>query len=104
MPSAPFRGSIERERERERGALADLALYPDLAAVQLDELPREREPEARALVLLGVVAPDLPELLEDRFLILGSNAHARVADRDLGHPVGDGRADPDPSALRGELD
>src|SRR5437773_8911544 len=79
--------TLQREREGERGALADLALHPDLAAVQLDELPRERQPEARALVLLRVIGPDLTELLEDGLLILERDAHAGVAHRDFGDAV-----------------
>ena len=31
--------------------------------------------------------PDLPELLEHRLLILGSDAHSGVRDRDLRHAI-----------------
>src|SRR5204862_7583040 len=79
-------------------------LHPDLAAVQLDELPRERQPEARALVLLRVIGPDLTELLEDSLLILERDAHAGVAHRDFGDAVRGGGANLDPSALGSELD
>src|SRR5215831_16092292 len=38
-----------RESECEGRTLADLARHPDLAAVQLDKLPRQRKPEPGAL-------------------------------------------------------
>src|SRR5688500_17035937 len=59
-----------RKRERERRAVADLALHPQTAAVQLDELSRQRESHSGALPLARVVRPHLPKLLEDRLLIL----------------------------------
>src|SRR5437899_5131907 len=40
--------AAHRQRERERRADAHLALHPDLSAVQLDKLARERQPEPRA--------------------------------------------------------
>src|SRR5262245_42373409 len=44
------RGSgADRQREREGGPHADLALDPDRAAVQLDELPAQRESQPGAL-------------------------------------------------------
>jgi len=41
-----------RNRERKRRALAHLTLDPNAAAVQFDELPRQRQAEPRALNLL----------------------------------------------------
>ena len=41
-----------RQRERERGAVAHLALHPDLPTVQLDEPPAEGKPKTGALYLL----------------------------------------------------
>src|SRR5690348_6915341 len=72
-----------RQREGESGSLARRALEVDLAPVQLDELPGQREPEPRALGLARVVAPDLAELLEHEPLVLGGDADAGVAHRDL---------------------
>src|SRR5205814_4961598 len=72
----------DRQRERERRALADLALHPDLAAMQLDELPREREAEAGALTPPGVVRARLTKLLEDQRLLVVRDADAGVRDRD----------------------
>src|SRR5689334_6029789 len=76
-------GMLHRERECERRALTGLALDPDTPAVQLDELAREREAETGALVLLGVVRPDLAELFEHRVEIFRGNADAGIAHGDL---------------------
>ena len=62
--------------------------------MQLDEAPRERQAEAGALGLARVVAPDLPELLEHRLLVLRRDADAGVADRDLDAPFRSLRARP----------
>src|SRR5215510_1555613 len=71
-----------RDREREGRALPQLALDPDLAAVQLDELPPQGQSQPSALDLL-VRCPDLTELLEHRVLILWCDADPSVADRHL---------------------
>src|SRR3970282_907754 len=68
------------------------------------ELLRERQPEAGALALSGVVGPDLAELLEDGLLVLGGDADPGVADGDLHGAVGGHRLDADPAALGGEID
>src|SRR6185436_1370352 len=52
-----------RDGEREGGARAHLALHPDRTAMQLDELPAQREPQAGALAP-GRVRADLAELVE----------------------------------------
>src|SRR5207247_4874441 len=90
--------------EGERRSLPQLALDPDLAPMQAHEAPGEREPQPRALALLGIVGADLAELLEDRGLIAGRDADPRVADRELHRAVGGYGLDPDPSPRRGELD
>jgi hypothetical protein len=59
-----------RDRERECRALSHLALDPDSSTMQLDESPRQGQSQPGALDLL-VSGPNLPELLEDRLLILG---------------------------------
>src|SRR5712691_645771 len=92
----------QRQREGERRADADRARDPDLAAVELDELAREREPEPRALDLL-VRRPHLPELLEHRLLILGGDADTSVLHGHQGVPVAHAGADVDAAALGGEL-
>src|SRR5215475_9209715 len=70
--------------------------------MELDELPSERQAEAGALDLL-VRHPDLPELLEDHLLILGSDANPGVGDRHLDYSLVHGRPDVDPAALEREL-
>src|SRR5262249_54149751 len=95
--------TVHRDRERKRRALPLRALYRDPAAMQLDELPRERQAQASALHLL-VRRPDLPELLEDRLLILGGDADSRVRDAALNQAVVHPGSDVDPAALRRELD
>src|SRR5215510_16281816 len=74
--------SPHRDRERERRAHPLLALHPDPPTVQLHKLPAQGEPEPRALHLLRC-RPHLAELFKDLLLILGSDADAGIADRDL---------------------
>jgi len=71
--------------------------------MQLYELPRQRQAKPGALHLLGRRS-HLPELLEDRLLVLRRDADAGVADRDLDGPVHGPAPDVDPAAIRGELD
>src|SRR5262245_23245436 len=92
-----------RNRECERRARSNLALHPDSSTMQLNELPRQRQSQARALDLFGRCA-DLLELLEDRFLILGGNANARIADRHFDGTVYWHRTDFDPAPFWRELD
>src|SRR5439155_3751053 len=89
-------------RERERRPDPDLALHPDPPAVELDELATERQAKASAFDLLRR-RPDLTELLEDRLLILGSDADAGVGHRDLHQVVHDPCPNVDASMLRREL-
>src|SRR5262244_3743523 len=91
-----------RKRERERRAVPDLALHPDPPPVEFDELPRECEPEPRALHLL-VRGPHLPELLEDRLLIFGGNADSGIRDGNLCRTVLQVGGDIDPPSLGGEF-
>src|SRR5262245_2014320 len=84
-------------------ALPHLALYPDSATMQLDELAGKGQPEPGALHLL-VRRPDLTELLEDRILIFRCDAHPAVADGDLRHAIVYHGTHVDPAALRRELE
>ena len=79
--------------------LAELAVDPDPAAVQLDEPLRERKPEAGALALLDACL-GLLELLEDPLLILGRDAGTGVGDRDPHLAVDPRRAHVDGPARR----
>src|SRR4029453_9170545 len=82
---------------------AEPAVHPDPPAVELDELPAQRETEPCPFrLLLG--GPDLAELLEHRRLIFGRDADPRVGDRHLDGSVAQHSSDCDPSALGRELD
>src|SRR5262249_23237047 len=72
LPSGP-----KGQGEGERRPAAHLALDPDPTPVQLHELLGQRQPEAGPLLLAGVVAANLAELLEDRRLILGGDPDPR---------------------------
>src|SRR5262249_46762736 len=83
-PSAPSRSrlsfaTVHRNREGEHRALTELAVHPDPAPVQLDELPTQRQPEPRTLHLLRR-RPNLTEPLEPRLLILLGDADPGIAD------------------------
>jgi hypothetical protein len=65
-----------------------VAFNPDPSAVELHELLGQRQPEPRALLLAGVLPPDLAELLEDRRLVLGRDPDPRVANGDRDEAVG----------------
>src|SRR5262249_17892127 len=65
--------TAHRQREAERRTNPYLALHPNLATVQLHELPTQGEPQPSALHLLRR-RPDLPELLKHRLLVLLGDA------------------------------
>src|SRR5262245_31010213 len=94
---------VEGEREGEGRSFTQTARHPDAASVQLDELSGERQPEPGALDLLRG-GTHLPELLEDRLVILGGDTDARVDDRDLDDGALDGGSYVDLTTLRRELD
>src|SRR6185503_14285144 len=96
--------SAQRQREGECGAAAQLALDPHPAVVQLHELLRQGQPEARAFLLARLVAPHLAELLEDGCLVLGSNPDPGIGDRDRDRAVPPAGFQADAAPLRGELD
>src|SRR5688500_18974322 len=76
-----------RQGDGECGAFARRALEPHLAAVQLDEAPREGEAQPGPLGLASVIAPDLLELLEHRGVVLGRDADAGVAHLNFHAPI-----------------
>src|SRR5713101_6032780 len=88
--------TAHRECEGEGRADADPARNPDPPAVELDELPGERQPESSAFDLL-VCRPHLSELLEDRLLILGRDADSGIRHRNLGDLVMHPSADVNPA-------
>src|SRR5207244_12631743 len=81
--SAPGHSFAQRQRDGEGRTFAGGAVDADLAAMQLDELLRQCKAEPGAFRLLAGVAPDLPELLEQRRLVFSRDADAGVLDRDL---------------------
>src|SRR2546428_541598 len=97
-------GAWKRQRKAEGRALARRALQPDFAAVQLDQALRERQAEPRAFRLARGIAADLPEFLKNRALLLGCDADAAVAHRDLDRAVEPARRELDAPAVGRELD
>src|SRR5437016_5323792 len=95
--SSPDMGA-RGNRERERGSATHFALHPQATAVELDELSRQREPEAGALALARGVA-HLAKLLEDRLLVRRRDAEPGVGDRHFDGAVCGQRAHVDPAAL-----
>src|SRR5207249_11402196 len=95
----------ERQPDRERRPLPlALALDLDRAAVQLDDVVDDREPETQAAVRARVRAVGLPEGLEDVRQELGRDPLALVADGDDRLPVAAGEPQDDAAAPGGELD
>ena len=74
------RASRQRQVDRERRALAELALDLDLAAVELDEPARQRQAQARALGAHAARLRELLELAEQPRQVLARDADARVGD------------------------
>src|SRR5215467_2903806 len=68
----------QRHAERKRRAHPDLALHPDLSAVELDEFAAEREPKPCAFDL-PCRTPYLAEFLEHLLLIFRRDADPGVA-------------------------
>src|SRR6185295_6330631 len=94
--------------EGESAADCGLRLDPNSAAHQLDQTPRDREPEAGAAVLAGGRSVGLAERLEQPRRLLARHADPGVGDFDpelhfLTGALGATDAHADPSVL-GELD
>src|SRR5262245_6919721 len=70
----------ERQRHGHRGALADPALYIQLAVMQGHEALHDRQPKAGALVAALIGLAGLKEGIADPLQILGRDADAGVAD------------------------
>ena len=89
--------------EAEGATLAQPAIDPQAAAMQLDQAFADRQSQPRAADRLPVCAFHLAEMVKDTRQVLSGNADARIADADqhvaiLG-PDGNGNA-----AVVGELD
>src|SRR5262245_25154342 len=70
----------ERQRHGHRGALADPALYVQLAAMQGHEALHDRQPKAGALVAALIGLAGLEEGIADPVEVFGGNADTGVAD------------------------
>ena len=75
--------SPKRVGEVKRAALARLALHPDAAAHQLDELRRDRQPQPGAAVLPRRGAVGLVKASKISLLLVRRNADAGVADQEM---------------------
>src|SRR5215207_3997593 len=93
-----------RNREAEDAAAALARGEADLAALALDDLAADRQPDARALERLAIVQP--LEHLEHALAMLRVDSDAVVGDLDAPHPVVHAlRRDPEASApSRAELE
>ena len=74
---------LDRQPDRERAPLAELARDRDRAAVELDEPLRDRETEARSVGLAVTLGRELLEVPEETPHVLVSDPDARVLDHDL---------------------
>jgi hypothetical protein len=93
-----------RQVESEGGALADLALDREPAAVQLDDLLGQGQADARAAEPALAARVGLGEAIEDARQVRGRDAHARVLDRHPGQAVADGEPHGDAAVRRSELE
>src|SRR5262245_7357381 len=96
------RGRHEGQCPREGAPLPHRSPYPQPPPVQLDQAPRQREPEAGA-VLTGALA-GLLKRLEDPSLVLGGDPRPGIANRDPELAAASARARLHEAALRREPD
>src|SRR5713101_8077828 len=83
-PGKIFRHRLNlRQGEEKTGALAQLALYPDFAAVRLHDVFDDGEAEAGAARLARARAVHAVKSLEDAVLRLGGNSWAVALDPEL---------------------
>src|SRR5688572_4413019 len=80
--SPPHHLGDHRQRERELTALAERALDPDPATVQLDERPGDREAQASAADAPGVRVVDAVEAFPDAWQVLRRDTNTLVAHGD----------------------
>src|SRR5262249_32626515 len=86
------------------GALAELALEAEAAALQLDQAACQRQAEAGAFVAAVEAALGLGEGLQHAYQILGSDADTGIADRELAAAaLDDVPTHVDPAAYRREF-
>src|SRR5262245_60503893 len=94
--------SASRQLHLEGRALAECRLHPNAAAMHLDDLLGDGEPEARATLGLGKRAVDLVELIKNAGLLLLRDSWPRVRHADGEMPICRRRGDTDLAGV-GEL-
>src|SRR6185503_2740623 len=87
----PLARARKRQGDIEHRAAAQLTLRPHLAAVQLDDLPDDRQAETGAGDVLGRLRVDARKALEDRLQRLWRDPETFVAHLDP-HPLSVGTA------------
>src|SRR5262245_6134435 len=90
-------------REEKPTSFSHFALHPNLSAVHLYELPRQRKPQTGAL-RLSRLAGGLLKFKEDPFLIFCGDSRSRITHLDTNCAVLGVRPHPDPSPLGRKLD
>src|SRR6185437_2531708 len=79
--------AAQRKFDDRPGALAELALEAEGAAMQLDEAARQRQTEAGALIAAVEAAFRLSERLQHAHQVIGPDADAGIANRQLAAAV-----------------
>src|SRR5439155_16467196 len=75
-------GLAQRQPQRERASLAQLALYPHFAVQLAHHLANDRQPEPGAALHPCFRAPAAKKALEQAVSLLARQSDARVRDRD----------------------
>src|SRR5581483_3135076 len=94
----------QRQRNGDGGALADLAVQAQIAAMQADEAFDDRQAEARAFMAALIGLAGLKERIADPFEIVGRDADAVVAHPQYEARAFNGRGHRDLAATLGELE
>jgi hypothetical protein len=99
-------GRVERDLDGEQGALLRRSPDGDAAAVEEDDVARDREPEAGASEPARAAAVELPEALEHELAMFGRDARPAVGHFDLQRrrPFALRHRTPHASALGSELE
>src|SRR5262245_47417174 len=95
---------LDRQLDREHGALPGVILRPHAPAVELDEVLHDGQAEAQPAVAARGAAVGLTEALEDVRQHIGRNPAARVADGEDRAVVLPTKPDEDIPARRRELE
>src|SRR6476660_667447 len=91
------------QRERKYGALAEFALQPDSASMQLNKFLCQRKPQPSAFFLVSIIATHLAKLFKDHRLFSWWDTDTGIAHRDLCTVLGFVGVDADSPSLGSEL-